>query len=262
MPSYYGTGGFKKQEFCMRGLHPMSGEHLGFQKGGKRYCKTCKLIKAKEHVYIDQAHGEYRPIGDSYYVGVYKDTGCPEVAPSCFDCPLAECQYDNPEAFLAWKRERDALEIIDLQADGYSNLEICALVKVGRITSLKARVKRGGYLWEGGSIPDDAERAMCSKELHAMTKENLLVDSRGYHRCRACQRDWAHAKKPVRVPEEGTYFKEHPEEVGRLCSRKVHELNDSNSRVGKGRIQPYCLQCKSEDGVRKYQKKVRAMNER
>lgn len=33
------------------------------------------------------------------------DSGC-EVSPSCFECPLRECKYDNPLWYLDWKRRK------------------------------------------------------------------------------------------------------------------------------------------------------------
>ena len=37
--------------------------------------------------------------------GNWHDTGCPQVAPSCLNCPLARCKYDDPEAYYAWKAQ-------------------------------------------------------------------------------------------------------------------------------------------------------------
>ena len=38
---------------------------------------------------------------------VYSDTGCKAVSPSCLNCPLPKCKYDDPEGFLTWKHQHD-----------------------------------------------------------------------------------------------------------------------------------------------------------
>ena len=42
--------------------------------------------------------------------GNWRDTGCPQVSPSCLACPLPRCKYDDPEAYYAWKANLIELE--------------------------------------------------------------------------------------------------------------------------------------------------------
>lgn len=186
--------GFKKQSICRKRLHSMSGENLVIEKSGKRHCRACKLAKERQTVYVNGVRGEYREIGDSYYEIYHPDTGCREVSDSCFTCPLAECKYDDPEGFLAWKREKAALEIIDFQADGYTNLEICAMIGVTKVHSLKNRVKLAGYAWEGGPVSKEEGLPKCNKNKHVLTEANIYITTAGYKRCNACRRDWDNAK--------------------------------------------------------------------
>lgn len=42
----------------------------------------------------------------------YRDNGC-EVSPSCLECPLPACKYDDPTAYYRQIRESRDREIID-----------------------------------------------------------------------------------------------------------------------------------------------------
>lgn len=104
---------------------------------------------------VSQWHYTSREKGESFLID-YPDTGCPEVSDSCFTCPLSECQYVDMGPYLAWKAknadsmaENQALEIIDLQADGLSIKEICAKTGAKNARALQWRVTHGGYRWEG-----------------------------------------------------------------------------------------------------------------
>ena len=37
---------------------------------------------------------------------VYLDTGCAPELPSCLECPLEVCKYDDPEALVRWQETR------------------------------------------------------------------------------------------------------------------------------------------------------------
>ncbi len=193
--------GFQKQDFCRKGLHPMSGDNIKVQRNGKRHCKICAQAREKRAVYIQGVRGEYREKGDSYYEIQHPDLGCPEVSPSCFTCPLAECKYDNWPAFLQWKREKAALEIIDLQADGYTNLEVCEKVGVIKIASLKQAVKLAGYAWEGGRINKGDGLPMCSKNKHVVWSDAdflFFKDDKGLSKkCKKCKQEYNKIHKKI-----------------------------------------------------------------
>ena len=42
---------------------------------------------------------------DGGWTHILPDVGC-EVVDSCFDCPLPQCKYDDPAAFLSWRRSQ------------------------------------------------------------------------------------------------------------------------------------------------------------
>lgn len=61
----------------------------------------------------------------------YADTGC-ELAPSCLECPLAKCKYDNPK----WSRRnlmRDQ-EIVRLRTQGLKVSHIAKIVNTSERT--------------------------------------------------------------------------------------------------------------------------------
>ena len=45
----------------------------------------------------------------------YRDNGC-EVSPSCLECPLPACKYDDPAAYHRQVRESRDREIVDAKS--------------------------------------------------------------------------------------------------------------------------------------------------
>ena len=46
----------------------------------------------------------------------YRDSGC-EVSPSCLECPLPACKYDDPAAYHRQIREDRDREVVDAKCD-------------------------------------------------------------------------------------------------------------------------------------------------
>ena len=56
----------------------------------------------------------------------YRDSGC-EVSPSCLECPLPACKYDDPAAYYRDIRESRDREIVDARrVDGKSVPQIAS----------------------------------------------------------------------------------------------------------------------------------------
>ena len=64
----------------------------------------------------------------------YRDTGC-EIAPSCLQCPLPQCKYDNPRLARREKRsERDRQVVTAFRHGGMSALQVAALFGMSQRT--------------------------------------------------------------------------------------------------------------------------------
>lgn len=75
----------------------------------------------------------------------YRDDGCPEVAPSCLNCPLPVCKADMPpKAAVTFLRERALMTIL---ASGKSVDEAAALLHISRRSyfRLKRFVRHRAY---------------------------------------------------------------------------------------------------------------------
>ena len=74
----------------------------------------------------------------------YTDTGC-ELAPSCLECPLTRCKYDDPR----WRQRHDLktrdARIIELRQAGYTVKEVADEIGVSDRTAYRVllRDKRG-----------------------------------------------------------------------------------------------------------------------
>ena len=54
----------------------------------------------------------------------YQDQGC-DVSPSCLDCPLSECKYDDPATYhreMRESRDRQVIEASLVQGKGTSQI--------------------------------------------------------------------------------------------------------------------------------------------
>lgn len=63
----------------------------------------------------------------------YRDTGC-ELAPSCLECPLAICKYDDPHWGKRNLKARRNEEIVDMRARGMSVAQIATEVNTSERT--------------------------------------------------------------------------------------------------------------------------------
>lgn len=50
-------------------------------------------------------------------VSVPADEGC-EMSPSCLDCPLPRCRYDDPEWFRRWLHEQRDRKVLEASQGG------------------------------------------------------------------------------------------------------------------------------------------------
>ncbi len=75
----------------------------------------------------------------------YTDTGC-DLAPSCLECPLALCKYDDPN----WgRRNRTAMrdqEIVRLRGQGLKVSQIAKIVKTSERTVYRVALREGIHL--------------------------------------------------------------------------------------------------------------------
>lgn len=72
---------------------------------------------------------------------IYQDRGC-EISPSCLDCPLPQCRYDDPVWFQRYRRmERDRVVWEAMQREGLPVTEAAERfsVTVRTIFRIKAR---------------------------------------------------------------------------------------------------------------------------
>ena len=46
------------------------------------------------------------------YADIYSDTGC-DISPSCLNCPLRQCKYDDPGEYRRYKRGIHTAAILD-----------------------------------------------------------------------------------------------------------------------------------------------------
>ena len=73
----------------------------------------------------------------------YHDDGC-EVSPSCLQCPLPQCKYDDPSWFQRQKqKERDRGVVADLREGGLSVPEVAARFELSQRTVFRI-LKRAG----------------------------------------------------------------------------------------------------------------------
>jgi hypothetical protein len=63
----------------------------------------------------------------------YKDDGC-EVSPSCFDCPLPRCRYEEPGGLRALLNEERDQQILQLRLKGMAVDELAGRFNVSRRT--------------------------------------------------------------------------------------------------------------------------------
>ena len=72
----------------------------------------------------------------------YTDTGC-DLAPSCLECPLALCKYDDPN----WgRRNRTTMrdqEIVRLRGQGLKVSQIAKIVKTSERTVYRVALREG-----------------------------------------------------------------------------------------------------------------------
>ena len=73
----------------------------------------------------------------------YRDDGC-EVSPSCLQCPLPQCKYDDPVWFQRQKhKERDRGVVAALREGGLSVSEAAARFELSQRTIFRI-LKRSG----------------------------------------------------------------------------------------------------------------------
>ena len=63
----------------------------------------------------------------------YRDTGC-ELAPSCLECPLEVCKYDDPNWGKRNLKARRNEEIVNMRAAGMTVVQIAAKVNTSERT--------------------------------------------------------------------------------------------------------------------------------
>ena len=51
--------------------------------------------------------------GRNEWTTYYKDTGCKDVSPSCLNCPLAKCKYEDPAAYYVWRAAKERMRVTD-----------------------------------------------------------------------------------------------------------------------------------------------------
>ncbi len=72
----------------------------------------------------------------------YTDTGC-DLAPSCLECPLALCKYDDPN----WGRRNQTVmrdqEIVRLRGQGLKVSQIAKIVKTSERTVYRVALREG-----------------------------------------------------------------------------------------------------------------------
>lgn len=70
---------------------------------------------------------------ENHWPDYYKDTGC-KYFPSCLNCPLPECLYDNPDALadyrLQQRRERDLIVAAIIRNEGLTTREAAVRFQV------------------------------------------------------------------------------------------------------------------------------------
>jgi hypothetical protein len=68
----------------------------------------------------------------------YRDTGC-EVFPSCLNCPLPQCKYDDPVWYQRYRRHgRDQLILAALSDDGATVTQVAEFFKLSPRTIQRA----------------------------------------------------------------------------------------------------------------------------
>lgn len=63
----------------------------------------------------------------------YADTGC-ELAPSCLECPLALCKYDDPDLLMRSNKVMRDTEILRLYSSGVKVSKIAVIVNTSERT--------------------------------------------------------------------------------------------------------------------------------
>ena len=94
----------------------------------------------------------------------YTDTGC-DLAPSCLECPLALCKYDDPN----WgRRNRTTMrdqEIVRLRGQGLKVSQIAKIVKTSERTVYRVALR------EGIHVPESTRRRRRSNRRDTERRE-------------------------------------------------------------------------------------------
>ena len=101
----------------------------------------------------------------------YIDTGC-ELAPTCLDCPLPKCKYDDPH----WRQRNDLKtrdsRIVELRKAGYTVKEVAKELGVSdrtayRVLLREKREEANGATRKSAAVaePDDRATVMSLDEL-------------------------------------------------------------------------------------------------
>lgn len=121
----------RSYDLCVHG-HEWTHENTVYYSNGafgkKRTCRTCQRESEARRVPkpdMKPAHleGIYRADALPEYAH-YEDTGC-DLSPSCLECPLEKCKYDDPLWATQQKASRRIEQFISLRERGMS-IQSCA----------------------------------------------------------------------------------------------------------------------------------------
>ena len=83
----------------------------------------------------------------------YRDAGC-EISPSCLECPLPQCKYDNPGWVKREKRsERDRQIVHAFRRDGLTALQVAARFDLSQRTIFRILKRHEDEMGEMEGLP-------------------------------------------------------------------------------------------------------------
>ena len=95
---------------------------------------------------------------------VYEDTGC-DLAPSCLECPLALCKYDDPNGARYDRTVMRDTEIMRLFAEGLKVSAIASIVNISSRTAYRVIQRELGAMHgEAGRRPKSVPRPRALRE--------------------------------------------------------------------------------------------------
>ena len=108
---------------------------------------------------------------------VYEDTGC-DLAPSCLECPLALCKYDDPNVARYDRAVMRDTEIMRLFAEGFKVSAIALKVNISSRTVYRVIQREFGSTGDGAGIR--GRRATRGRALRERVSEERLDAWRQY----------------------------------------------------------------------------------